>query len=804
MPSRKRHFKGNNRSQDKRRRQENEKEWKQRRDTRDEYITEPKNEKFEAFYQAQLQLSEDDWDAFLEALRRPLPACFRINPTYAFADELKKQLLEFAGQSQVVDGTEIPSVQQLQWYPSGDGYKLGTDRRTLRKSSALEPLHKWMMLHTDCGNITRQEAVSMVPPLALNVLPHHKCLDMCASPGSKTSQLLEVINESLGNSDEKGEGLVIANDCDTDRAYMLVHQCRRINSPLLLVTTHKGQEYPTVLPESMSSPIPSSKLERSNGIFDRVLCDVPCSGDGTLRKTPNIWGKWGIGSACSLYPLQIMIAQRGLRLVKYGGLMVYSTCSMSPYEDEAVIAEILRTNKGSVELVDAREFVPQFKARPGLSHWAVLNDYDIPKKSQKEDAKESEGDMEVEKVTESTDNVAELRGMERCLSMGMREYKSYEDVPESLQRKYRPMIFPPTDEEKEWMHLEKCLRCLPQDEDTGGFFVATLRRVVPPELQEEANTTTTTENNTVEENVEGSDSKGEELVTTEEPVGRKKFARGERKLIDFQQWDSEAFASLKQFFGLEDLTGEEFYTREDFTSGNNKNAGGGNNSKSVYYMPKSVRDVLRGDTHKRLKVVSAGIKVFERSAKGAFAGGGDCGYRLMQDGVAIMAPFVKTRKVGVTIQDFCNFLGGGLVSFSTLSKETLSVISAMPSGSLICYYDFNPQDVVEGAPSIPLPSKIPRFHLVCWRGQSATLNVMCSKTEIESVKHQMDALKVLRPKISAKRTAAAVPQEDNSDTVPVNEQEVKSECADETVDEPATESCDTVNTESEKVCTKED
>ena len=46
-----------------------------------------------------------------------------------------------------------------------------------------------MVQHTDSGNLTRQEAVSMVPPLALNVQPHHKCLDMCAAPGSKTSQV---------------------------------------------------------------------------------------------------------------------------------------------------------------------------------------------------------------------------------------------------------------------------------------------------------------------------------------------------------------------------------------------------------------------------------------------------------------------------------------------------------------------------------------------------------------------------------------------------------------------------------------
>jgi hypothetical protein len=70
----------------------------------------------------------------------------------------------------------------------------------------------------------------------------------------------------------------------------------------------------------------------------------------------------------------MIIAQRGVQLLKTGGLMVYSTCSMSPYEDEAVIAELLRHFKGQLELVDAREFVPVFKARPGMSDWHVVDD----------------------------------------------------------------------------------------------------------------------------------------------------------------------------------------------------------------------------------------------------------------------------------------------------------------------------------------------------------------------------------------------------------------------------------------------
>lgn len=133
-----------------------------------------------------------------------------------------------------------------------------------------------MKLHTDNGNITRQEAVSMVPPLALDVQPHHYCLDMCAAPGSKTSQLLEVVNRSLADEDERRHGLVVANDADTDRAYMLVHQCRRINSPLLVVTTHKGQLFPSTYPQHQKD---------GQLLFDRVLCDVPCSGQGNSCPT---------------------------------------------------------------------------------------------------------------------------------------------------------------------------------------------------------------------------------------------------------------------------------------------------------------------------------------------------------------------------------------------------------------------------------------------------------------------------------------------------------------------------------------
>ena len=85
-------------------------------------------------------------------------------------------------------------------------------------------------------------------------------------------------------------------------------------------------------------------------LFDRIVCDVPCSSDAAIRKIPEKWSKWSTGDGSALHPLQIRILERGLQLLKVGGKISYSTCSLNPIEDEAVVASILKTFKGKVEL----------------------------------------------------------------------------------------------------------------------------------------------------------------------------------------------------------------------------------------------------------------------------------------------------------------------------------------------------------------------------------------------------------------------------------------------------------------------
>ena len=120
---------------------------------------------------------------------------------------------------------------------------------------------------------------------------------MCAAPGSKTSQMLEAVADGCDGINPNGEGggeprgYVVANDSDPKRAYMLVHQLRRLNSPCQFVSACDAQFFPA-LDSNRSGKGGAPRAEGEEGTFDRVLCDVPCSGDGTLRKNPGVWKHW--------------------------------------------------------------------------------------------------------------------------------------------------------------------------------------------------------------------------------------------------------------------------------------------------------------------------------------------------------------------------------------------------------------------------------------------------------------------------------------------------------------------------------
>ena len=177
----------------------------------------------------------------------------------------------------------------------------------------------------------------MLPVLALRVAPGSRCLDVCASPGSKTQQLLAAV--AGGASEARRVGMVVANDAHPQRVAALLDALGRHGRSAselarLVVTCHRGEALP-------APARPFGKRRGGGAGFDRVLCDVPCSGDGTIRKDASVLPRWTPGVGNALHATQLAIAWRGLELLRVGGLLCYSTCSLNPIEDEAVVAALL-------------------------------------------------------------------------------------------------------------------------------------------------------------------------------------------------------------------------------------------------------------------------------------------------------------------------------------------------------------------------------------------------------------------------------------------------------------------------------
>lgn len=110
----------------------------------------------------------------------------------------------------------------------------------------------------------------------------------------QTSQLLELLHSSPTQLESSiPPGLLIANDSDYKRTHLLIHQTARIPSPAFVVTNVDASIFPTLsLPPENTTESSGRETRPSSLLFDRILCDVPCSGDGTIRKNVGIWKKW--------------------------------------------------------------------------------------------------------------------------------------------------------------------------------------------------------------------------------------------------------------------------------------------------------------------------------------------------------------------------------------------------------------------------------------------------------------------------------------------------------------------------------
>ncbi len=164
-----------------------------------------------------------------------------------------------------------------------------------------------------------QEAASMIPPLALQPKPGETVLDMCAAPGSKTTQIAAMMDN---------KGVVIANDISGDRIKALGLNLNRAGISNTIITHTEGRALKKIS-------------------FDRILVDAPCSATGTIRRNLKVLQMYNYTTVKRLSSMQKGLLSTAYSLLKEGGVLVYSTCTMEPEEDEGVIDYLIEKEKGA-------------------------------------------------------------------------------------------------------------------------------------------------------------------------------------------------------------------------------------------------------------------------------------------------------------------------------------------------------------------------------------------------------------------------------------------------------------------------
>jgi len=229
----------------------------------------------------------DNWDAFLAAAQTPLPYVVRANTLKIEPSDLKQRL--------VASGIDATS------------YVWNADLFEMAEPPGKRIEH-WLGLYYV------QEAVQTLPVLALDPQPGETVLDLCAAPGGKATFIAARM---------QNRGTLVANEPSGRRQMSLLANINRLGVLNTMVTAYQGENFPM-----------GTK-------FDRILVDAPCSAEGTLRKEPSLQNGASMGAIARLARLQ-------KRLIAPGGILVYSTCTFAPEENEAVVAHLLQERAAGI------------------------------------------------------------------------------------------------------------------------------------------------------------------------------------------------------------------------------------------------------------------------------------------------------------------------------------------------------------------------------------------------------------------------------------------------------------------------
>jgi 16S rRNA (cytosine1407-C5)-methyltransferase len=268
----------------------------------------------------ELLSGDDDVERYFEVAKSVPLKSIRVNTLKIGVDELKSKLLG-KGWEVRQPFSEYPEIMIIDGIEPGE---IGKAREHL------------------LGYYYVQEITSMMPVIALGLKKGERFLDLCASPGSKTTQAAMLM---------ENEGSIIANDISLGRISILSANLQRCGVMNAVVTRHPGNEL-------------VRKLSKLGMGFDKILVDAPCSGEGNIRCSPRTYLEWSEKLLKSMSRRQKKIVSEVVGLLADSGEMVYSTCTHAPEENEEVVQYLL--DEFDLEIVGVD--LP-LKVRPGLLYW---------------------------------------------------------------------------------------------------------------------------------------------------------------------------------------------------------------------------------------------------------------------------------------------------------------------------------------------------------------------------------------------------------------------------------------------------
>ncbi|HLC65084.1 MAG TPA: RsmB/NOP family class I SAM-dependent RNA methyltransferase [Candidatus Nanoarchaeia archaeon] len=238
-----------------------------------------------------------DFEEFKKISLTYLRRSIRVNTLKASVEELKKRL------------EEKWNLEQIPW--CREGFWIEHHKKERRDIGNI-PEHSLGYFYT-------QEAASMIPPMVLEPKPGEFILDMCAAPGSKTTQIAAMM---------KNQGIIIANDVKGERISPLGINLQRMGMTNHLITMMEGRRF-------------------KGFNFDRILVDAPCSGTGTIRKSFKTLLIWNPDMVKRLSAQQKILIETAFNNLRENGVMAYSTCSLEPEENEEVIDNLITKHENA-------------------------------------------------------------------------------------------------------------------------------------------------------------------------------------------------------------------------------------------------------------------------------------------------------------------------------------------------------------------------------------------------------------------------------------------------------------------------